>query len=171
MTSTPPPHKPAEAGRRDRRASTTAMQIDASAPVVLAAEIGIAAPPDRVWRILSAIADWPSWNQDIRFARVDGPVAAGTRFRWKSGPLAITSTVEDVVSAHRIGWTGRTIGLRARHVWTLTDDGGGTRVRTDESLTGVLPRLFAGPIRKSVQQSLDKWLAMLQATAEAGPTT
>jgi hypothetical protein len=147
------------------------MQIDAAAPVVLTTGIDIAAPRHLVSGILFAIAEWPSWNDDIRFARVDGPVATGTRFRWKSGPLAISSRVEEVVPGHRIGWTGRTIGLRARHVWTLTDDGGGTRVRTDESMTGALPRLLAGPLRRSVQQSLDDWLARLKATAEASRTT
>jgi hypothetical protein len=147
------------------------MQIDAAAPVVLTTEIGIAASRDLVSRILFAIADWPSWNHDIRFARVDGPVAAGTRFRWKSGPLAISSRVEEAVPGHRIGWSGHTIGLHARHVWTLTDDGGGTKVRTDESLTGVVPRLLTGPLRRSVQQSLDDWLVRLKATAEASLTT
>jgi Uncharacterized conserved protein len=89
------------------------VEIDTSAPAVARGEIEIAAPPEIVWRVLTDIANWPSWNPDIKSVSLEGPLAAGTRFRWKAGPGTITSTLQTVDPPRRIDWTGKTFGIKA----------------------------------------------------------
>jgi uncharacterized protein YndB with AHSA1/START domain len=140
--------------------------VAADAPVVAAHEIVIDAPIDRVWDVLTEIESWPSWNRDVRSASMDGPVAPGSTFRWKAGPGTITSRLEHVERPHVVAWSGRTLGIRAVHVWRLESRGEGTLARTEESYDG----LVAGLLRRLLQKTLDRALAdgarYLKAEAE-----
>ena len=147
-------------------AAGAAATIDERAPVVGASEIVIAAAPETVWDVLATIEGWPTWNPDVKWTSVDGRVAEGTRFRWKSGPGTITSTLQRVESPRLIAWTGRTFGIVAVHVWRLEPHNGATLVRTEESFDGVVARLFRGPLRKTLARSLDGGLRHLKAEAE-----
>jgi hypothetical protein len=113
----------------------------------------VPADPERVLDLLTDVAAWPSWQPDVSSVEVDGPLAFGSVFRWRSG-VAITSTVT-VLEPARLVWTGRAIGTRAVHGWTLESVAGGTLVRTEESMSGWLPRLM----RRSMQRTLEKGVA------------
>jgi uncharacterized protein YndB with AHSA1/START domain len=143
-----------------------AMSIDERAPIVEASEILIAAPPETVWDVLAAIESWPAWNPDVKWASVEGEIAAGTRFRWKTGPGTVTSTLQRVERPRLIAWTGRTFGIDAVHVWRLEPRDGATLVRTEESFGGVLARLFRRPLRKTLTRALESGLRHLKAEAE-----
>ena len=65
--------------------------IDPKAPVRASAEVEVAAPPEVVWALLSDFAGWPAWNPVVSDVEVDGPLAPGTVFRWKTGAATITS--------------------------------------------------------------------------------
>jgi uncharacterized protein YndB with AHSA1/START domain len=143
-----------------------AMSIDERAPVVEASEILIAAPPETVWDVLAAIERWPAWNPDVKWASVEGEIAAGTRFRWKTGPGTVTSTLQRVERPRLIAWTGRTFGIDAVHVWRLEPRDGATLVRTEESFGGVLARLLRRPLRKTLTRALESGLRHLKAEAE-----
>jgi uncharacterized protein YndB with AHSA1/START domain len=140
--------------------------IASDAPVVSTHEIAIEAPIGRVWEILTAIEAWPAWNPDVKSVSIDGPVERGSTFRWKAGPTTITSRLEHVERPHVVAWTGRTLGIRAVHVWRLDSRDGGTSARTEESYEGLVARL----LRRSLQKTLDKALAdgarYLKAEAE-----
>ncbi len=69
------------------------MDINPNAPATGAGEIQIAAPQETVWGVLSDINGWPRWNADVKSAQLDGPLAVGSQFRWKSGPASLTSTL------------------------------------------------------------------------------
>ena len=140
--------------------------IDERAPARGAGEIDVAAAPELVWAVLTDFARWPSWNPDVKSISVDGPAAPGTTFRWRAGPGTITSTIQRVERPRLIAWTGRTLGIRAIHIWYLEPRDGGTAVRTEESFDGLLPRLLRGPTRKALQSGLDKGLGHLKAEAE-----
>lgn len=66
------------------------MQVNQSAPVFVSDEIGIAAPPEVVWRVLSDLASWPAWNPDVKSMTVEGPLVEGTTFRWKAGTKIVS---------------------------------------------------------------------------------
>ena len=141
------------------------VEIDLDAPVVVEKETEIRADPESVWTILTDVERWPGWNPDIKSAKLDGDLTKGSQFRWKQGPSSITSTVEDLDQPRLISWSGKALGAQARHVWRLESTSTGTRVSTQESMSGLVPSLLRGPMRGSLEKSLDAWLRELAKTA------
>jgi hypothetical protein len=128
-------------------------EVNDQAPVVGASEIEIAAAPEVVWDVLTAIDGWPSWNPQVKSASLEGEIAEGSVFRWKAGPGTITSTLRRVEPPRLIAWTGKTLGID-------------TFVRTKESYEGLVARLFRGPLQKTLDKALDEGLQHLKAEAE-----
>jgi hypothetical protein len=143
-----------------------AMEINTAAPAVARGEIEVAASSAIVWRVLAEIANWPSWNPDVKSATLEGPLAPGTQFRWKAGPGTITSTLQGVEPPHRIEWTGTTFGINAIHVYELEQQDGTTTVRSAESWDGLLVRLLRRPMTRSMQKALDSGLRHVKIEAE-----
>jgi uncharacterized protein YndB with AHSA1/START domain len=142
------------------------VDVDRTAPAIASSEIEVAAPPEVVWDVLADFESWPEWNPDVGEVTIDGPVAQGTEFRWKTGALPIRSTLSEVERPNVIGWTGKAPGIRAVHVWRFEPRGAGTRVVTEESWAGPLPRLLRGPMRSALEKALDSGLPRLRAEAE-----
>ncbi len=142
------------------------MEIDRAAPVIAEASIEIAAGPDVVWEVLADFERWPAWNPDVKNISLEGPVAEGTTFRWKAGPAKITSTLRSVQPPREIGWTGKTLGIDAVHVWRFDAGDGHTLAFTAESFAGWLPRLLRGRMHKQLHGTLDVGLRRLKAEAE-----
>jgi hypothetical protein len=140
--------------------------VNLSAPVVGTSETVIAAPPELVWDVLSAISEWPDWNPDVRSVSMRGTVSEGAKFRWKAGPGTITSTLEQVEPPRRIAWSGKAFGLQALHVYFLEGRSGMTRVRTEESYDGLMAHLFRGRLQETLERALDNGLRHLKAEAE-----
>ena len=142
------------------------MRIDEYAPVTARAEIEIAASPGLVWDLLTAMDHWADWNPAVRTA--SQPVLAeGEVFRWKSGPVVLTSTLAQVERPRVMGWTGTSMGVTTIHVWRLVPDGEQTMAGTEESWSGALPRLLPDVLRRSLSRRLDSWLHHLKIAAEA----
>jgi uncharacterized protein YndB with AHSA1/START domain len=146
------------------------VEVDEQAPVVAASEIEIAAPPQVVWDVLTAIDRWPSWNPQVESMSMRGELAEGSQFRWKAGPGTITSTIQRVEPPGLIAWTGKTLGINAMHVYRLEPRGGGTFVRTEESYNGLVARVFRGWLQKTLETALAEGLAHLKAEAERRTT-
>lgn len=142
------------------------MTINESAPVVAAGEIKIAAGPEIVWDVLAAIDRWPTWNPDVKAVSLNGQVAEGTEFRWKSGPGTIISTIRSVEQPRLLAWTGKTFGIRAIHVWRLESRDGHTVVRTEESWEGLMARILRRSMVRMLENAIDSGLAHLKAEAE-----
>jgi uncharacterized membrane protein len=142
------------------------LSINASAPAVTRANVTVDAPADAVFAILSDIADWPSWQKSVSSVEVDGTVGLGTTFRWKSGRSRIVSTIELFEPPHAIGWRGRTVGIRAVHIWRFTPVGSATGVETEESWEGSLASALAPVMRRVLRQSVDAAVADLKREAE-----
>jgi uncharacterized protein YndB with AHSA1/START domain len=142
------------------------MDVDRNAPVVATAEIGVAAAPETVWEVISDIGGWPSWNPEVQRLTLSGEVAPGSEFRWKAGGIGIRSTIEEVDPPRTIGWTGRAVGLRARHVYHLGRREDATIVTTTESFDGLAARLFRKRMQASLEKALDEGLIHLKAEAE-----
>jgi len=142
------------------------MDIDHSAPITSRGSIEIAATPLQVWAIIADIDRWPSWNTGVDKASLEGPLQPGTTFRWKAGPGRITSVLRSVETSRELGWTGKTMGIDAVHVWRLEPTQSGARLSTDESWRGWPVRLM----RKRMQRALDEAIAVglgdLKAEAE-----
>lgn len=142
------------------------MEINDKAPAVVRKEIVINALPEEVWDIHTDINGWSDWNPDIASSKLQGPLAVGTVFSWKSRGMNITSTIQEIEPSNRIGWTGTGFGARARHIWTLEPNGKGTLIKTEESLEGWLVTLLKGRMRKNLETSLNAWLIDLKNEVE-----
>jgi uncharacterized protein YndB with AHSA1/START domain len=140
--------------------------INESAPVVSRSEIEIAASSDAVWEVLTDFERWPSWLRDVKSLSIEGPVAAGTVFRWRAGPGTITSTIQRVERPRLIAWTGRTLGIDAIHFWHFEERDGATFVRTAESYEGLVARLLRGWLQKTLDRALPDGLQDLKAEVE-----
>ncbi|PLX61105.1 SRPBCC family protein [Sedimenticola selenatireducens] len=142
------------------------MEINLTAPVSARATTLIDAPAARVWHILTRIEDWPAWNEQVAWTRLAGTATIGSSFHWKAGGLPIRSQLLELEPGSRIGWSGRSLGIRALHRWHLEGAGQRTRVHSEESFDGLLPRLLPGTLKRLLEQSLQQGLAALKREAE-----
>ena len=141
--------------------------INQEAPAKASASAEINAPVETVWSVLTDIPRWPDWNPDVKSASLDSGLAEGAEFRWKAGPGNIVSRIERIKLYEEIGWTGRTMGIQAAHVWRIRDTGAGrTAAETEESWDGILASVLRWPARRMLRNSLSSGLAHLKAEAE-----
>jgi hypothetical protein len=66
-----------------------------------------------------------------------------------------------------IGWTGKSVGAQAKHIWKFTPKDNGTLVTTEESMEGWSVRLLKHVLPKFLDNSLDTWLRNLKTQAES----
>ncbi|MGW4379708.1 SRPBCC family protein [Kitasatospora sp. NPDC004531] len=140
--------------------------VDGTAPVIVRLSTEIDAPLETVWALHTAIDDWPVWNTDIDRARLDGPLAEGASFSWRTHGLDITSTVRELVPGARIAWGGPAGGIEGIHVWTFERSGGRVLVRTEESWSGAPVEADADRLEAALRASLENWLDCLRNRAE-----
>ena len=142
------------------------MEINMQAPLIAQKQIFIEAAPQIVWKVHTDVSNWSRWQHGIMECKLEGPIAVGSVFRWKSSGLNVVSTIE-VIEAHReIAWTGRALGARAMHVWKLTPQNSGTLVTTEESMEGWSIKFLKLINPKFLDNSLDNWLKDLKAEVE-----
>ena len=127
----------------------------------------ILASQEAVWQVHTDVNGWSQWQRSIATARTHGPLAVGSTFQWKSGGLAIASTVQALDPPRRISWSGRSLGTDAIHTWILQPQDGGTLVTTDESMAGWLVSLLRLFSPGFLDKSLDAWLHDLKDKTEA----
>jgi len=142
------------------------MDINDRAPASTRHQIVIQAPIEKVWNLLSDIDRWPSWNPAISSSKLEGPLASGTSFRWKSKSAPIVSILHEVVPQKRISWTGKSMGAKAIHIWELEAQENNVLVKTGESFDGWIVKLLKGMMQKTLDQSLQEWLLCLKYTVE-----
>jgi uncharacterized protein YndB with AHSA1/START domain len=142
------------------------MDADPDAPVFSEGRIEVDASPETVWDVLADIASWPTWNPDVESIALQGPVGEGSVFRWKAGPGTIVSTLRRVDRPRVLGWTGRTMGVRAKHVWRFEPSGRGTTVSMRESFDGLVARLLRTRLQQQLDATTPKGLEALKAEAE-----
>lgn len=145
------------------------MNINSNAPLVDRKSIVIHAPRPVVWTLLTDIAAWPTWHTAITRAEQAGPLAPDTVFHWTSGGMGIVSTIRLVEPEQRFGWTGKALGTSTEHLWKLEDIAEGTRVTTEEAMSGwlIYPVKLITP--SFLSDALQSWLAALKQAAEMQP--
>jgi uncharacterized protein YndB with AHSA1/START domain len=149
---------------RDKLAAEGRIQEDA--PVKATVQTLIAAPPEKVWRVLMDIPSWPKWQPDISAVSIQGAPTAGQSFSWTLGGTSIQSTLRRVEPQRSICWTGRVWHIRAIHCWNLSaGPDGGTVVNMQESMDGwLISRLYPSD---QLRDGNRRWLARLKQAAEA----
>ncbi|MBL0341387.1 MAG: SRPBCC family protein [Bacteroidetes bacterium] len=95
--------------------------INPKAPVLFRKTIIINANSVAVWKVLTDIGNWSSWQTDLKSPVINGPVQEGATFTWKSGGFKIKSELHTVSPYVHFGWTGKSLGVYAIHNFTITE--------------------------------------------------
>ena len=140
--------------------------INQKAPVISSGKIGINAPINKVWSVLTTLGDWPEWQKDVTEAQINGEVIEGATFTWKAGGLKFRSKIHTMEFLKHFGWTGKTFGASAIHNWTFSEKDGQTHIVVEESLQGVFPTLFKNYFQKNLDSGILKNLSELKKAAE-----
>ena len=148
------------------RYTAAQMEINLHAPAVADGETQITADPETVWEVIAAIEEWPTWNPDIKSASLEGPLGPGSVFRWKSGWSSLISTLQVVDRPREIAWTGKTMGIRAIHIFRLSPRDSGTLARSEESWEGLIATLLKGYSRKTLDRGIRAFLSALKNESE-----
>ncbi|MEQ8535405.1 MAG: SRPBCC family protein [Imperialibacter sp.] len=140
--------------------------INENAPVKCRKEIIINSPTAQVWKLLTSISGWPAWNPEVSFATMNGSLAPGTSFDWKTGGTKIHSTLHTVNRERELGWTGKVMGISAIHNWRLEAVGQATKVNVEESMEGLLASLLRGSFNKTLEKGMMAWLEAMKKACE-----
>jgi predicted acylesterase/phospholipase RssA len=132
----------------------------------------VPAAPDRTWDVLVGAGGWARFYPNAVDVRVDGSpegrLAPGAVFRWVTFGVPIRCVVTSFdAAAGTLGWTWRAVGARGHHLWWLSPDPSGTRVVTQETQRGPLPRLTRPVLRRVMHAGHDLWLAGLHRAVAA----
>jgi hypothetical protein len=138
--------------------------------IELRTSIDIAAPPERVWQVLTELAAYPEWNPFI--VRAEGSVAVGERLSLRMQPVGarrvtVRPTVVEATPGRRLRWLGR-FGFPgvfdAEHSFTISGrTGDGVQLVQEEQFRGVLARLMSRSLNR---HTLPAFRAMNQALEE-----
>ena len=140
--------------------------INNNAPVKCSKTITINANSEKVWEIITNINNWSNWQTDIKDARLQGALQPNTTFVWKTGGAKVHSTLHTVDSLKQFGWTGKTYGMYAIHNWIFTETNGQTTVVVNESMEGLLAKLFKKSFNKNLEKGMQHWLDLLKKECE-----
>jgi len=142
------------------------MEINENAPVIAKGMIEINSNPEIIWDMIADVERWPIWNRDVQNASLEGKVAKGSKFKWKSSSLTITSIFQEDNRPKILGWTGETMGIKAIHIWRFEPEDNKTIVRTEESWERPLTHLTRNRTQDMLQKSIDSVLNYLKIEVE-----
>lgn len=128
-----------------------------------------AASPEAVWRVLSDLDSWASWDTSMEWVRLQGPFAVGSRVMMKpKGQDPITSTIVEVVENR--SYADQTdfgdVTLRFSHALG-PGAGGGTRVTHRLEITGPAVEQVGPGLGPAITEDFPEAMAALLARAEA----
>ena len=147
---------------------TALTDIDHEAPVITHHHVDISAPLDVVWHLHVDVNEWPSWNQEITAAKIEGQFERGNSFTWTSWGLTVTSTIHVVEDHSRTLWSGPLQGIMGIHEWRFEQTRGAVHVAIDESWSGDPVEADRDSLRAALDKSLVAWLGRLKTQAESG---
>jgi len=140
--------------------------INTTAPVKCSKKITINTDSKKVWKVLTNIDKWSTWQTDISMSKLNGELKSGTKFDWKTNGFKIHSTLHTVEPISQFGWTGKTFGMFAIHNWTLTEKNNKTTVEVNESMEGLLAWLFKKSFNRNLENGMQRWLELLKRECE-----
>jgi uncharacterized membrane protein len=120
--------------------------------------IEIAAPADRIWKVMTDVAQWPGWTASVTTVkRLDaGPFDVGSRARVKQPKLLPAVWSVTAFDAGRsFTWMSRMPGLRILGSHRVESIGDRSRVTLSIGFTGVLSGFAIRAFRKLNEEYLN----------------
>jgi uncharacterized protein YndB with AHSA1/START domain len=134
-------------------------------------EMEMPVAPEVVWAWLVRADLWPSWYSNAKDVVIEGggsELKLGTKFRWKTFGVALSSTVEEFVPPERLAWSAHAAGLDVYHAWLIERRPSGCYVLTEESQNGLLARVSNAVRPHNMGRYHQIWLEGLLARAQSG---
>lgn len=136
-------------------------------------ETAIAAPAERVWRILTELSRYPEWNPFIRRAQGSLAVGGTVRVRVRAAlgiPLRFRARILVCEPGRELRWRGQVGGAwlaMGEHAFRIERiDGGHVRFIQHEHMRGLLPGLLAGLVAREARRGFAAMNRELAARAE-----
>jgi hypothetical protein len=128
----------------------------------------IAAPPERVWALLTDASAYTDWNPAV--LKLEGRIAPGEKLKVTSSAnpkRAFPVKVTTLEAPSRMVWSGgMPLGLFSGvRTYTLTAEGATTRFHMREEYSGPMAGLIGRSI-PDLQPSFDQFAAAVKARAE-----
>ncbi|HJQ11772.1 MAG TPA: SRPBCC family protein [Gemmatimonadaceae bacterium] len=131
--------------------SRTNRQVEVHPSRIFDITVDIAAPPQRVWQVMSDVEKWPEWTQSVdRAKRLDsGTFRVGSRARLKQPKfLPAVWEVIDLDAPRSFTWVSRSPGVVASAKHRIEATNSGSRVTLSVAygglLGGIVARLLGG---------------------------
>lgn len=134
--------------------------------------VDVAAPPERVWQVMSDVERWPEWTSSVRSVHLlsPGPLAVGSRVRVSQPRLPTTVwTVSELVDGESFTWVATGPGLRTVADHSVAGTPGGCRVTLSVLQAGALGGLMGRLLGGLTERYLDLEAGGLKARAQEQP--
>ena len=120
----------------------------------------------RIWDVYSDVENWPSWQDDVQFAHLDGPFEGGgvIRFKPKGGPK-VRIELNEVEAPSRFVDTTRFPLARMIDVHEFVESEEGVEIRNTTSVEGPLAWVWRKLVAEGVANSCPEQTSQLVARA------
>lgn len=136
--------------------------------------ITIAAPPERVWAVLTDFAAYPQWNQIISRVRADLRQGGAIKFKIRmidAPELGFAAKIVRFAPGRELAWRGGAPVLPAlawgEHYFRVTAKDGGSELVHGEDFGGLLTLIMRGSAHARVTRTYDSFNRALKARVEA----
>jgi hypothetical protein len=139
-------------------------------------QVTIAAPPARVWELLTDAANYPSWNPMVSQLSGDLEVGKNVKLRLRLAKKVEAPVVAEVVALtpeRELRWVGlasprwtRKV-MQGEHYFVLRAEGDGTVLEHGERFTGWLVPDKAERIERALAPAYEAFNKAIKAKAEA----
>lgn len=141
-------------------------ELDPAAPVAAEGKAVIDAALERVWRVVTDIANWPEIRADIYDPKLEGALVSGAGFSWHTNGIALQSRFARVEFPALLTYSTWAPGLEMVHVYTFEALlPNRTRLSLAESMKAPVAAPHIG--NAELGQGISSWLAGIKNLAEA----
>lgn len=119
--------------------------------------ISIAAPPERVWAVMTDVERWPEWTATVAAAKRldDGVFGVGSKARLKQPRVpTMTWTVSALEEGRSFEWTAGAPGVRSVAGHRVLQEGTGSLVTLWVEQQGLVVKLMSGRFAKMAEEYL-----------------
>lgn len=122
---------------------------------------------EALWRVLSSIEDWPSWDTSMESVRLRGPFQVGSQvLMTPNGQDTITSVITDIVEQERYADETHMGEVTLRFSHTLTPlSTGGTRIVHRLEISGPAADEVGPQLGPAITEDFPEAMAALIARA------